>query len=91
VEQSTASIHSSPIAEGRVSAINTSSLGKWVPGEGREGVGQRLRNHMEEWSKIGGARLVRNGISPMWIREVEAKEKLRLRRTCMFFGTIQPF
>jgi hypothetical protein len=64
-----------------------SSPWTWVPGE-REVIGQRLRLHMEEWEKIGGAHLIRCGISPMWRSQREAERVLqRERRPCGFRGT----
>jgi hypothetical protein len=64
-----------------------SSPWTWVPGE-REVIGQRLRFHMAEWEKIGGAHLIRCGISPMWKSQREAERVLEgQKKQCGFWGT----
>jgi hypothetical protein len=45
---------------------------------------------MGAWSAIGGESLVRKGITPVWIRENDAKEKLSRRRGWFpFWGTVK--
>jgi hypothetical protein len=78
-----------PSSEGRVSEpVIHSSPWSWQPGERREVVGQRLKYHMGEWALIGGESLVKDGITPMWNRERDAREKLaRKRKVVPFRGT----